>query len=65
VGGWLVDCSPHAVIARKRRIHHQGVADKLVVRIVVRQIIENHEGMEERDTEYEKRLGQAPGHGFS
>src|ERR1700689_1320330 len=51
-----IQSAPHAVIPGQRRVHHQDMANELIVRRIVRYIVENDERIESRDRKDEKHL---------
>jgi len=65
VQGGRVLGTPHTVIAGEGGVHHEDVADELVVGVVVGEVIEDDKGIEESDGGDEGELGDAQRHGFS
>jgi hypothetical protein len=65
VPGGRVQGAPHAPISRKGGVHHQHVANALVVGVVICEIVEDDEGIEEGHGEDQRYFGDAQGHGFS
>ena len=60
-----INRAPHAVIVGEGGIHHQDVADELVVGVVVGDVAEDDQRIEESYGENERCFGGAEGHGFS
>jgi hypothetical protein len=54
-----VDRAPHPAISRKRGVHHQHVPHELVVGAVVRDVVEDDQGIENGHPEYEDYFGCA------
>jgi hypothetical protein len=50
------------VITGKGCVHHEDVADKLVIRVEIRQIVEHDERVEKRDSCKEQQLCNARDH---
>jgi hypothetical protein len=50
---------PHAVVSRESGVHHQDVADELVVGVVIGDVVEDQNCVEECDCEDEDCFGEA------
>ena len=57
-----MDRPPHHVISRKRRIHHQHVPHKLVIRIVIGKVIQHHQRVVKRQPSRQREFRHTQGH---
>src|ERR1700728_2318750 len=57
-----IDGAPHEVVPRKGGVHHQDVADKLIVGAVIRDVVQHKNRVEKCDCKNENRFGNAKRH---
>jgi hypothetical protein len=61
---WPVHGPPHPPIPRKSRIHHQHMPDKLVIRMVVGKVVQNHKGIVNSHSNHQRNFRRPQDHGF-
>src|ERR1700733_1157109 len=57
-----IDGAPREMVPRKGRVHHQDVADKLIVGAVIREVVQDQNRVEKCDCKNENRFGNAKRH---